>query len=115
MVTVTGFIERTRKDATKFIALEISGGLELVQSNNTGKFYGTVKKTSIPCTFDENLAKTLIGTQMPGNIVRVSVDPYNYLNKKTGEVIQLQHSYSYQPEGSMELIGQTQISELAMA
>ena len=115
MVTVTGFIERTRKDATKFIALEISGGLELVQSNNTGKFYGTVKKTSIPCTFDENLAKTLIGTQMPGSIVRVTVDPYNYLNKKTGEVIQLQHSYSYQPEGSMELIGQTQVSELAMA
>lgn len=115
MVTVTGFIERTRKDSTKFIALEISGGLEIVQSNNTGKFYGTVKKTSIPCSFGEDFAKTLIGTQMPGNIVRVNVEKYNYLNKITGEIIQLQHGYSYQPEGSMELIGQTQVSELAMA
>ena len=52
---------------------------------------------------------------MPGNIVRVNVEKYNYLNKITGEIIQLQHSYSYQPEGSMELIGQTQVSELAMA
>ena len=115
MVQVTGFIERTKKDGSTFIALEISGGLELVQSGNTGRFYATVKKTSIPSTFNELVAKSLIGTQMPGNIVRVTVDPYNYLNKKTGEVIQLQHSYSYQPEGSMELIGQTQVSELAMA
>ena len=115
MVTVSNYVPRTRKDGTTFIALEISGGLELVQSGNTGKFYATLRKTSIPCTFDETLAKTLIGTQMPGSIVRVTVDPYNYVNKKTGEIIQLQHSYSYQPEGSMELIGQTQVSELAMA
>lgn len=115
MVTVTNFVPRTKKDGTTFIALEISGGLELVQSNNTGKFYATVRKTSIPCTFDEQMAKALIGTQMPGSIVRVNVDPYSYVNQKTGEVIQLQHSYSYQPEGSMELIGQSQINELEMA
>jgi hypothetical protein len=115
MVTVSNYVPRKRKDGTSFIALEITGGLEIIQSNSSGKFYGTIRKTSIPCTFEEPIAKTLIGTQMPGNIVRVTVDPYNYLNKKTGEVIQLQHSYSYQPEGSMELIGQTQVSELAMA
>ena len=115
MVTVSSYVPRTRKDGTTFIALEITGGLEIIQSNSSGKFYGTVKKTSIPCSFGEDLAKTLIGTQMPGNIVRVTVDPYDYVNKTTGQIIQLQHSYSYQPEGSMELIGQTQVSELAMA
>ena len=115
MVTVSNYVPRTRKDGTTFIALEISGGLELVQSGNTGKWYATVKKTSIPSTLNELMAKSLIGTQMPGNIVRVNVEKYNYLNKITGEIIQLQHSYSYQPEGSMELIGQTQVSELAMA
>jgi hypothetical protein len=74
MVTVSSYVPRTRKDGTTFIALEISGGLELVQSGNTGKFYATLRKTSIPCTFDETLAKTLIGTQMPGSIVRVTVE-----------------------------------------
>ena len=115
MVTVTNFVPRTRKDGTTFIALEISGGLELIQSNTTGKFYATVKKTTIPSTFDENIAKTLIGSQIPGNVVRIQVEQYDYINKRTGEVMKLQHSYSYQPEGSMELIGETRITELEMA
>ena len=115
MVTVTNFVPRTRKDGTTFIALEISGGLEIIQSSNTGKFYASVKKTTIPSTFDENIAKTLIGSQIPGNIVRIQVDQYDYVNKRTGEIMKLQHSYSYQPEGSMELIGETRITELEMA
>ena len=115
MVTVSSYVPRTRKDGTTFIALEISGGLELIQSNTTGKFYATVKKTTIPSTFDENIAKTLIGSQIPGNVVRIQVEQYDYINKRTGEVMKLQHSYSYQPEGSMELIGETRITELEMA
>jgi len=115
MVTVTNYSERNRKDGTAFIALEISGGVELVQSNNTGKFYATVRKTSIPSTFDETIAKGLIGSQMKGDVVRVQVDPYYFVDKRSGEIIKLQHSYSYQPEGSIELIGQTQVKSLQMA
>ena len=115
MVTVSSYNIRTRKDGTTFIALEITGGVELVQSSTTGKFYATVRKCSIPSTFDESIAKTLIGSRMPGNVVRVQVDPYDYVNQRTGEILQLQHSYSYQPEGSMELIGQTPINSLQMA
>ena len=115
MVTVSSYSVRTRKDGTTFIALELSGGVELVQSNNSGKFYATVRKTSIPSTFNETISKGLIGSQMPGSIVRVQVDPYQFVNQRTGEVLTLQHSFSYQPEGSTELIGQTQISKLEMA
>ena len=113
MVTVTNYFERTRKDGTTFIALELSGGVELVQSNNSGKFYATLRKTSVPSTFDETIAKGLIGSQMKGQIVRVQVDPYDFIDKRTGEVMTLQHSYAYQPEGSVELIGQTQVLEMA--
>jgi hypothetical protein len=81
MVTITNYSERTRKDGTTFIALELTGGVELVQSNNTGKFYATVRKTSIPSTFDESIAKGLIGTQMKGDVVRVQVDPYEFTDK----------------------------------
>ena len=115
MVTVSSYAVRTRKDGTTFIALELTGGIELVLSNNSGKFYATVRKTSIPSTFNETIAKGLIGSQIPGSIVRVQVDPYQFVNQRTGEVLTLQHSFSYQPEGSTELIGQTQISKLEMA
>ena len=91
MVTVSSYSVRTRKDGTTFIALELSGGVELVQSNNSGKFYATVRKTSIPSTFNETIAKGLIGSQMPGSIVRVQVDPYQFVNQRTGEVLTLQH------------------------
>ena len=62
MITVTGYSERTRKDGTTFIALELSGGVELVQSNNTGKFYATVRKTSIPSTFAISCGSETVAT-----------------------------------------------------
>jgi len=100
MVTVTGYNERQRKDGTTFIALELTGGVELVQSSNTGKFYATARRTSIPSTFDKTIAEGLIGTRMSGDVVRVQVDAYDFVDKRTGETIQLQHSYAYAPEGS---------------
>jgi hypothetical protein len=115
MVTVTSYAVRKRKDGTNFIALELSGGLEINQSQTTGKMYATVKKCSMPSTFDELIAKTMIGQQIDGDVVRVETDPYEFFNKRTGEVMILQHAYSYRPKGSMELIGQTQVGELEMA
>lgn len=115
MVTVTNYTTRTRKDGTTFQVLEISGSVELIQSQETGKFYATVRKTTIPCTFDENIAKGLVGTQIKGDVVRVQVDAYDFVNPKTGETIKLQHSYSYQPEGSTELIGSRRIESFEIA
>ena len=114
MVTVTNYMERLRKDGSSFIVLEITGGLELIQSSTSGNFYATVRKCTIPSTFDENVAKGLIGSQIPGDIVRVNVPPYEYINKRTGEVMTLQHGYSYQPEGSMSLIGQARVTDMEM-
>ncbi len=115
MVTVTNYTSRQRKDGTTFQVLELTGVVELVQSQETGKFYATARRTTIPCTFDETIAKGLVGTQMNGDVVRVQVDAYDFVNPKTGEVIKLQHSYSYQPEGSTELIGSRRIEALEMA
>jgi hypothetical protein len=115
MVRVTAYNTRQRKDGTSFISLELTGGLELVQSQTTGKFYATIRKCSIPSTFDEDIAKMMIGTQIDGEIVRVTVDPYEFVNPRTGEVMLLQHSYAYRPVGAVELIGHTQVRELAAA
>jgi len=115
MVTVTNYQERTRKDGTNFITLELTGGLEIVQSSNTGNFYATVRKCNIPSTFNESIAKQMIGQQMKGEVVRVASDPYEFLNQRTGEVMILNHTYAYRPEGSSELIGHTKVIELSNA
>jgi len=115
MVTVTGYAVRQRKDGTSFIALELSGGLEIQQSQTTGNFYATQKKCSIPSTFSEEVGKIMVGQQIEGDVVRVEVDPYDYVNKRTGEVMILQHSYAYRPKGSFEAIGHTKVSEIQTA
>ena len=115
MVQVTNFHEVETKEGKTFISLELTGGLELVQSQSTGKMYATVRKCRIPSTFDANIAKMMVGTQLDGEVVRVETDSYDYVNKRTGEVMSLQHSYAYRPKGSLELIGESRVQEIQMA
>jgi hypothetical protein len=115
MTKVTGYAVRQRKDGSTFIVLELCGKIDILQSSTTGKMYATVRKTNIPSTFDENVAKMMIGSELEGDIVRVQVEPYDYVNKRTGEILKLSHSYSYKPKGAIELIGETKVQELSAA
>jgi hypothetical protein len=114
MVTVTNCLERLKKDGTTFALLEISGGVELVQSQATNRYYATVRKCTIPFTGTLETAKLMIGQKIEGDIVRVICDPYEFTNPKTGEVIQLQHSWAYQPTERAELIGHTKINSMIL-
>jgi len=114
MVTITNFYEVERKDGTKFISLELTGQAELIQSQNTGKWYATVRKCRIPSTFDANIAQSLLGQRLPGEILRTICDPYDFTNPRTGEVMRLQHSYAYSQDSKQEnLIGHTRVLEVA--
>ena len=99
MVTIINAFKR-EKDGKNFMALQIQGGIEMIQNAGTGRFYATAKKCFIPCTFDELTAKSLIGTQINGCIKRVECDPYQYTIPSTGEIISLAHTYTYSPEES---------------
>ena len=98
MVKISNYALRTNKEGKHFLALELQGEVELIQSTQTGRFYATAKRCSISSTFTEEEAKTLIGKQFPGRIERANVDEYDYTIKETGEVIKLCHSYVYNPE-----------------
>jgi hypothetical protein len=97
MVTVTSYDRRKSENGKEFFTLTIQGDVEIVESVN-GKSYMTARKTSIPSTFDENICRTLIGKQLPGEIEKVECEPYDYTNKETGEIITLHHTYNYVPE-----------------
>ncbi len=110
MVIVSDYMEKVNSTSGQtFVLLELSGGLELVQSQNTGNFYATSRKCRIPSTFNVEVAKRMIGSQIEGDIVRVEVPAYEYTNPNTGEILTLAHSYAYRPKGSMELLGESQI------
>ena len=98
MVTVKAAHLRGEGSEKSFVALELSGDLELVQSQNTGRFYATTRRCFIPSTFDIKTAEQFVGKQMPGKIVRVDSDPYDYEIHETGETIRMAHTYEYHPE-----------------
>lgn len=87
-----------RSNGSSFVSLKVLGDPEFVQSQNTGKFYLTAKSCYVATTFDEEMAITLIGKELPGTIERVSSEPYEYTVQSTGEVITLTHRYEYRPD-----------------
>jgi hypothetical protein len=86
-----------------FVSLKIQGGVEAVQSQQTGKMYLTFRTCLLPTTFSEEVAKSLIGSQLPGAVQRVACEPYEYVVKDTGEVIMLSHKYEYVPTEATEV------------
>ena len=115
MVQITNALERVKKDGTTFPVLEISGGAELVLSQTTQRYYATVRRCTIPFTGTMDVARMLIGQKIEGEIVKVIVPAYDFVNKRTGEIMKLQHSYAYRPKDSQDLVGHTQVQELSMS
>lgn len=98
MVRIINYKQREREDGTSFFVLELQGGIEMVQSKETGSFYATAKKTYIPSTFDEDVCSALIGTEMSGKIVKEDCEPFTYVIKETGEEVTLNHRWVYATE-----------------
>ena len=101
MVTVIDFNVRESKKGETFTTLTLQGDLEMIKSQNTGKYYATARKASIISTFNEEACKSLIGTQLTGRIDKVPVEePYDYKIPESGEVVQLDYTYEFNPEPS---------------
>lgn len=100
MVTVVAFATRKAKDGRDFNVLILQGGLSLVQSKQSGNYYATVKKCSIPSTFDADTAKLMIGERIMGSVQKKACEPYTFIVKETGEEMQLDYRWVYLPEGA---------------
>ena len=78
MVTIIDFQTRKNAKNEEFNVLILQGDIELATSKETGKPYFTARKTSVPCTFDETLAKTLIGKTLARGITRQECTEYEF-------------------------------------
>jgi hypothetical protein len=99
MVTIIDYATRMSSEGEPFIALILQGGISLVKSKETGMYYATTKKASLPSTFDEETAKSLVGQQLEGSVERVECEPYQIANEETGEVIDLNHRWVFLKPG----------------
>lgn len=99
MLKIIEVAPRVNADGEEFFALILQDGLQLVKSKETGNYYATAKQTSITSTFTEEVAKSMIGSEIPGTIQKVACESYEYTIKDTGEVISLEHRWQYYPEG----------------
>jgi hypothetical protein len=115
MVTVIAVHKRLSKDGKPFIALELQGKLELVQSTVNGKFYATSRRCFITSTFSEEVAEAFIGNKMQGEIIRVQCDPYDFTIPNTGASARLNYTYEFNPIESSERAGKTEISVAMVA
>jgi hypothetical protein len=103
MVHIVDFKQRVNSSTGEsFNVLIIEGDVEMVQSAETGRFYATARRASVPATFNEDTCQRIIGRSMPGSIIKVECDPYEYTLPETGEVIELSHRYGYSPTGKDE-------------
>lgn len=98
MVTVTDYAVRQNSDGEPFVALQLQGDLEMVRSQETGRFYATARTCSIPSTFTEPVAQKMIGQQIQGRIIKQECDPYEYTIPESGEVVTLSHTWEYTPD-----------------
>jgi len=102
MVRIINYKERQREDGTEFYVLELQGGIEMVKSKETGNFYATAKRAFIPSTFNEQTCTGLIGTEMPGSIIKEDCEPFTYVITETGEEITLSHRWVYVTEDAVK-------------
>ena len=113
MVTIVDFVKRQNKEGQEFNALILQGGIELVKSQETQRWYATAKKASITSTFDDAMCQSLIGQQIPGSVQRVECEPYDFTVKDTGEIVSLTHRWVYAKEG--EVISEQVIAQEKVA
>ena len=107
MVRVISWKLAQNKEGKDFVSIQLQGGIEALQSQQTGKMYLTARTTWIASTFDKETAEAFIGSSIPGEIRKVNCTPYEYTIKETGEVIQLTYSFEYFPEGAVPSLQDT--------
>ena len=113
MVKIVDYAERESADGDLFYALILEGDLRMAQSKETGQFYATTRKTSVPSTFSEEECEKMLGLDLPGKIVKQKCNPYDYVDSNTGEILTKEERWVFLSEDSVEVEAE-QKSELEL-
>jgi len=96
MVQIIGFEKKQNKTNESYAVLILQGEPEIMISKSSGRPYISARKTTIPCSLEENQAQALIGKELPGSIERVSCAPFQ-LTLATGKKVKISSAYQFIP------------------
>jgi hypothetical protein len=83
------------KTKEEYNIVVLQGNVEIQKSQSTGKFYLRSKTISIPTTLNQNEAKQLIGSSIPGKIVKVDCPEYLVPVPNSTRKLKITHTYEY--------------------
>jgi hypothetical protein len=98
MVQIINYEKRLNSDGEEFNVLVLAGGLEMIKSRSSGRYYATRKESTVSCTMSKDQCKELIGQELPGSIKRVECEGYEITDEKTGEILTVHHRWQYSEE-----------------
>lgn len=85
------------KTKEEYNIVVLQGNVEIQKSQSSGKFYLGSKTISIPTTLNQNEAKQLIGSSIPGEIVKVDCPEYLVPVPNSTRKLKINHSFEYSP------------------
>jgi hypothetical protein len=97
MVTIVDVAKAITKDGSPLISLVVIGAIEPVVSQTTGRVYMSAKKTRVPCTFNFEVAKSMVGQTLPGTVKRIECNPYTVTFPGSNKKVTLKHTFVYDP------------------
>ncbi|SHE78449.1 hypothetical protein SAMN05444377_101238 [Flavobacterium fontis] len=98
MVKIKDYKVHQNELGVDFCVLIVEGGIEAVRSKISGRTYLTTRTARLNCTFDEKTCQSLIGSEIPGKVLKVQVEPYEFTIEETGEIISRDFQYMYMSE-----------------
>ncbi|WP_157593061.1 hypothetical protein [Rufibacter tibetensis] len=94
------------------LELELTAGCEVVECQVTGEPFLVAKACRVPAGSNAESAALLRGATLPGILVKVAVEPYQYRDPSTKRTLTLRHGYAYKPHPRDETqLGLTQVGE----
>ena len=96
MVQVLGVVERTSAKGNTFRVVLVGGDVQVVFSEEGNPRFDAVK-TGIPSNLPIEALQELIGTSLPGKIVKEECEPYTFTGSD-GEDVTLDYRWKYAAE-----------------
>jgi len=92
------------KTKEEYNVIVLLGDVQVLNSKSSGKFYLTAKRVTLPTTLDQNQAKELVGTTLPGVIEKVDCPEYEIKMPNSNKKVKITHTFQYSPAAAGEVI-----------
>ena len=98
MVKIIDALTRVNaKTKEEYQVVVLLGNVEILRSKSNSKPYLSAKRVTLPTTLNQEQAKELIGTTLPGDIEKVDCPEYEIKMPGSNKKVKINHTFQYAP------------------